>query len=221
MDTLSLEVSPRDIHRKKVDSLRKNGITPLHLYGKGITSVSLQADTLAVSSVVRKAGHNIPVSITTKGTKAETLVFVGEVQYNPMTNQLLHVDFFSIDINRPLKRDIPISLTGESPGVRVHRGVLVQGLHALAVESLPLNMPERIEVDISVLQEIDQGIRVADYTPSAGISVLSDPEDLIVRVSAPRVDRSARADFTDASDEMTDSQITVSAEGEEREDSQP
>ena len=62
---------------------------------------------------------------------------------------------------------------------------------------------------------------MADYTPSAGISVLSDPEDLIVRVSAPRVDRSARADFTDASDEMTDSQITVSAEGEEREDSQP
>ena len=207
MDTLSLEVSPRDIHRKKVDTLRKNGITPLHLYGKGITSVSLQADTLAVSNIVKKAGHNIPVSITTKGTPDETLVFIGEVQYNPVTNQLLHVDFFRVDISRPMKRDVPISLIGESPVVRIHRGVLVQGLHSLAVECLPLNMPERIEVDISVLQEIDQGLRVSDCIPGSGISVLSDPDDLIVRVSAPRIDRSARGDSIDTSDEVTNSQI--------------
>ena len=208
MDTLSLEVSPRDIHRKKVNSLRKNGITPLHLYGKGIVSVSLQADTLAVSAIVKRAGHNIPVSIVTKGTQDETLVFVGEVQYNPTTNQILHVDFFSIDVSHSLKRDVPIFLTGESPGVRVHRGVLVQGLHSLTVECLPLNMPERIEVDISMLEEIDQGIRVADYIPESGVNVLSDPEDLIVRVSAPRIDRSARTDTIDTSGEEPASQIT-------------
>ena len=99
-------------------------------------------------------------------------------------------------------RDVPISLTGESPGVRMNRGVLSQGIQFLSVECLPLETPERIEIDISVLEEIDSSIRVKDYSPPSGIKVLSDAEDLIARVSAPRAARTARG--SDADDGSVD-----------------
>jgi large subunit ribosomal protein L25 len=64
---------------------------------------------------------------------------------------------------------------------------LMQTLHTLSVECLPMEMPERIQIDISGLEELDQGIRVSDYDPGSGIAILTDPEELIVRVGAPRI----------------------------------
>lgn len=202
MDTLSLDVSHRIIQRKKVSALRKEGITPLHLYGRGISSSSLQAKSSDVSRIVNLAGHNIPVTISLSASNEQSLAFVGEVQYDPSSDEILHVDFLRVDTNQPMKRDVPISLTGESPGVRMNRGVLSQGIQFLSVECLPLETPERIEIDISVLEEIDSSIRVKDYSPPSGIKVLSDAEDLIARVSAPRAARTARG--SDADDGSVD-----------------
>ena len=215
MDTLSLDVSHRIIQRKKVNALRKEGITPLHLYGRGISSSSLQAKSSDVLRIVNLAGHNIPVTISQSDSNEQSLAFVGEVQYDPVSDEILHVDFLRVDTSQPMKRDVPIYLTGESPAVRVSRGLLSQGIQFLSVECLPLETPERIEIDISVLEEIDAFIRVKDYSPSSGIKVLSDPEDIIARVSAPRAARSNRE--SDAGDDPIDLSIESQPAGETEE----
>ena len=115
------------------------------------------------------------------------LELVREVQHHPITNRILHVDFFRVDVLQRVKGEVPIPLLGEAPAVRIHHGILMQTLHTLSVECLPMEMPERVEIDISGLEELEQGIRVSDYIPSPGITVLSDSEELIVRVGAPRV----------------------------------
>lgn len=187
MDAVSLTVEPRDVMRKKVKALRRSGMIPVHLYGRDMQSMSLQATLASVSKVVNQVGRNIPLYLTVAGSNEQNLVFVREVQHHPITNQLLHVDFYRVDASRRIIGEVPVALFGEAPAVRVHRGVLMQTLYQLSVECLPMEMPERIEIDISGLEELDQSIRVSDFAPSQGIIVLTDPEELIVRVSAPRI----------------------------------
>ena len=102
MDTLSLDVSHRIIQRKKVNALRKEGITPLHLYGRGISSSSLQAKSSDVLRIVNLAGHNIPVTISQSDSNEQSLAFVGEVQYDPVSDEILHVDFLRVDTSQPM-----------------------------------------------------------------------------------------------------------------------
>ena len=187
MDAISLEATPRDVLGKKVSVLRRSGMTPIHLYGKGIDSRALQADSVTVNKVVSQVGQNIPLQLKVSDTNEQALVFVREVQRHAVTNQILHIDFYRVDATERLRGEIPVVLTGEAPAVRVHRGILMQTLHTLAVECLPMDTPERIEVDISLLEALDQGIRVSDLATDPAITILTDPEELIVRVNAPRV----------------------------------
>ena len=187
MDAISLEATPRDVLGKKVSNLRRAGMTPIHLYGKGIDSRALQADSVTVNKVVSQVGQNIPLQLKVSDTNEQALVFVREVQRHAVTNHILHIDFYRVDATERLRGEIPVFLTGEAPAVRVHRGILMQTLHTLAVECLPMDTPERIEVDISLLEALDQGIRVSDLATDPAITILTDPEELIVRVNAPRV----------------------------------
>jgi large subunit ribosomal protein L25 len=193
MDTISLDVGPRDVLRKKVKALRRSGVTPLHLYGQDMPSLALQADSATVAKIVGQVGRNIALYLKVEGSQDQNLVFVREVQHHPITNRILHVDFYRANVTQRIKGDVPITLLGEAPAVRVHRGILMQSLHQLSVECLPLEMPGKIEIDISGLEELDQGIRVSDFVPGQGISILTDPDELIVRVGSPRVGEEAVA----------------------------
>ena len=187
MDAISLEVTPRDVLGKKVSVLRRSGTTPIHLYGKGVPSRALQGDTTTVARIVSQAGQNIPLYLKVNDTQGQDLVFVREVQRHPVTNQILHVDFYRVEATQRLRGEIPVVLTGDAPAVRVHRGILMQTLHTLVVECLPMDTPEKIDVDISNLEDLDQGIRVSDLATDPAITILTDPEELIVRINPPRV----------------------------------
>ena len=110
-----------------------------------------------------------------------------EVQRHAITNQILHVDFYRVEATQRVRGEIPVVLSGEAPAVRIHRGVLMQALFTLVVEALPMDMPERIDVDISHIEELDQDIRVSDISVGQAITVLTDSEELVVRINAPRV----------------------------------
>ena len=193
MDTISIDAFTRDVVGKKVVVLRRKGITPLHLYGKGMESMPQQADSATVAKLIRQVGHHMPLYLKLEGGTRQELVFVQEVQRHPVTNRILHVDLHRVDITHSMKGEVPITLVGEAPAVHVHRGTLIQSLHYLSVECLPMDMPERVEVDISHLEELDQVVRVKDLAPRPGITVLSEPEEAIVRISPPRVEEEEKA----------------------------
>lgn len=208
METLSFQVSKRVVLGKKVKELRRQGLTPLHLYGKGAPSVSLQADSPAVADIVKQVGNNIPLNLSYSEAETPDLVFVREIQRHPISNQILHVDFYRIDVTQKVRGVVPIFLQNESPAVRIHGGVLSQLTHSLSVECLPMDMPERIDIDISVIEIPDQAIRVSDFITDNRITVLADPEEIIARVTPPRVTQ--QQELADQGNEMPGPVETVS-----------
>ena len=141
MEDLTLSVDKRVVTGKKVSLLRREGITPLHLYGNGIDSQSLQCNTALISKVINEAGTNIPVNLQVEGETSENICFVREVQYHPVTDRLVHVDFMKVDINKPVRAEVPVIVEGLSPAVRNMGGTLLQPLPTVTVEALPMDIP--------------------------------------------------------------------------------
>ena len=184
---LSLQLEPRTVVGKKVRHLRRQGIIPVHLYGKGTDSVNLQGDATEVLRIVVQAGGNIPVSVSVAGHSTPSLAFIREIQRNPLTETLLHVDFYQVPMTEVTQAEVPIYLVGEAPAVRMQGGVLLQALHTIQMEALPLDMPQYVELDLSGLDDFEKALHISDVTVGENMTVLNDPDEMIARVNAPRV----------------------------------
>ncbi|MFQ5860313.1 MAG: 50S ribosomal protein L25 [Dehalococcoidia bacterium] len=167
---------------KRVKRLRRAGIIPVHLYGRGITSRTLQAPLTELTKVLVQAGRTAPVSITIGREKGKHLAFVRDIQWDPVQETILHVDFLQVDVTRTLRSEVPITLVGEAPAGRMPGASLVQDLYAVEVEALPMDMPHEIEMDVSSLTEPDHVIRVAGLSPPANVTILTDLEALVAHV---------------------------------------
>lgn len=181
------EVEQRRSFGKKNKALRRRGLTPVHLYGRGIAPLSLQGDALQLERLVAQAGHNTPVSLGIRDQETSHFTFIREVQRDPVTEQLLHVDFLQVSMTETMRAEVPIELTGEPAAVRIQGGILYQSTYAVSVECLPLDLPNSVQLDVSHLEDFEQTITVADIDLGDKVSILSDPEELIARVHAPRV----------------------------------
>ena len=184
---LTLELETRSVVGKKVQTLRRQGITPVHLYGRGATSMSLQAEASKILRIVAQAGKNRPVSVSVSGQETPYLAFIREVQRHPVSEAILHVDFYQVPMTEIAQANVPIRLIGEAPAVRMLNGVLNQVLPTLRVECLPLAVPEYFELDMSGLDDFEKALRVSDIPPSDIVTFLNNPNDVIARVNAPRV----------------------------------
>ena len=185
-EAVKLELEPRDTLGKKVKELRRAGIIPVHLYGPGVESRSLQCQAQKLIQVLARAGGNTPITISVPGERGSQLAFAREIQWDPRRDDLLHVDFLVAEASRPVSAQVPIILTGESPGARSTGGTVMQQLRDLDVEALPLEMPGQVEVDISGLTEEEGVIRVGDIALPSNVTLLTDPEEVIARIELPR-----------------------------------
>jgi len=206
MEGLTLATDKREITGKKVAILRRDGITPIHLYGNGIESQSLQCDTATVSKVVLEAGTNIPVTVTVPGNSEENVCFVREVQYHPVTDRLIHVDFMKVDVTRTVRAEVPIIISGLSPAVRNMGGTLLQPLQSVTVEALPMNIPAMFSLNSDLLIDFDTNFYVSDLEAPDNISIINDEEDLVAGVVAPRIEREVSLDGDEESDEDAESE---------------
>ena len=184
MDKVILRTEARTLTGKQVKQLRNRGITPIHLYGKAVDSQSLQIDTLTLQRVLGQVGRTSPVTLQVNGE--EYFAFAREIQRHPTSGALLHVDFLYVPLTERMRGQVPLYLTGEAPAVRVEAGVLMQALHFLEVECLPTEMPSSVEVDISHLDDFEKAVHVSDTSLSPTVTILNNPEGLVVRVQPPR-----------------------------------
>ena len=201
MDSLTLQLEPRSVVGRKVGALRRQGITPAHLYGMGIEPLILQAESPALQRLVASAGGNIPVTVSITGEEGSHLAFIREVQRHPVTEVILHVDFFQVPMTEVTQAEIPVHLVGESPAVRLSNGILFHALHTILVECLPLDVPPSVELDISVLDDFEKALRRSDIDLGDKVTILTDPNEVIARVNPPRV--------------VVEEVAAVAAEGEE------
>lgn len=187
MDALRLEVELRPITGKQVVALRRQGITPIHLYGKGVAPLPLQADSPTLQKLVVRAGRNVPVSVSVRGTQETHLAFIREIQRHPVTEAILHVDFYQVSLAERMRAQVPLYLTGEAPAVRAMSGSLFHALRFIEVDCLPLDLPQYVEVNVSGLIDFEQAIYVSSIKLGDAVTILTDPNELIARVNQPRV----------------------------------
>lgn len=183
MEKIELQVKTREISGKKVRFLRRQNITPVHLLGHGIDSLTLQCDTPQLQRVLSQAGKTRLVSLKLDESKKPRNVVVREIQKDAVTGRLLHVDFYQVRMEEKIKVEVPIVLVGEAPALKVKDNTLVQELTILNIECLPDQIPNSVEVNLSPLTEADQSIQVKSIALGAGITILNDPEQTIARVS--------------------------------------
>ena len=184
MDQIELEAAPREILGKKVRFLRRQGITPANLYGRGVESISLQCDTAKLIRVLVQAGQTKLIELKLSHEKRPRTVMVREMQREPGMGALLHVDFYQVQMAERVKVEVPIVLVGEAPALKSKENTLIHELNTLSVECLPAKIPANIELDLSVLTEPDQAIRVKDVELDEEVAVLNDPELVLVRISS-------------------------------------
>jgi len=183
MEQIELLTTARETLGKKVRFLRRQGITPVHLFGHDVKSLALQCDTAQLQQVLAQAGRTRLVSLQLDKGKKPRNTLIREIQREPRTGELLHVDFYQVKTTEKTKVEVPIVLVGEAPALKLKEHMLEQELNSLTVECLPTDIPASIEVDVSFLTEVDQAIRVKDIALGEEVAVLNDPELMVVKIS--------------------------------------
>jgi len=189
MDKIELKVADREILGKKVKHLRRQGITPVHVFGHGIDSLALQCDTRELERVLGQAGLTRLINLKLAKEKKPRTVVVREFDRDWRRGELVHVDFYQVKMEEKIRLEIPVVLLGEAPALKVKTNMLDHELGTLTVECLPAKIPDSIEVDISSLAELDQAIRVKDITLDKDITVLNNPDLVVAKISLRPVEK--------------------------------
>ena len=182
-----LKVTPREVLGKKVRALRREGLTPANIYGPKVESTAVQVLTEELRHVLKTAGRNDIVYLRLDGDEPRP-TFVRDIQQNPVTDAILHVDFFQISLRDKVRADVPIHLVGLSPAVDTFGGILMHGLDHVTVEALPTEVPSFLELDVSPLVEINQALHVSDLELPEDVTLLTDPEQVVAKVAPPAVE---------------------------------
>ncbi|MDP2919773.1 MAG: 50S ribosomal protein L25 [Dehalococcoidia bacterium] len=214
MTTLELKVSKRTIEGKKVKELRRNGVTPAHLFGPKVESVTIQVDTATLKRTLAEAGRTRLVNLLIGDEKAPRTVMVREVQVDTIKGDILHVDFYQVQLTENIRVDVPIIFMGESVAAKTKGNTLVQELNQLSVQALPASIPSSVSVDVSVLVTADQMIRVKDIQVPKEVTILNDPNVVVARI-AVRIEELA------PEKPKAEAEEAVPAEGEEAEGKEP
>ncbi len=186
MDKLSLKLEPRTITGKKVKNLRKTGLVPASICGKGVQSESFQLDAREFGLVYRRVGRSGLIDLQLpSGTQS---AFVRQVQRHPVSQQFLHVDFRIVDLRTEIVADVPVVMVGENELVARGEGVLSIGHPTLHVRALPADLPQQIEVDISQITDFTTVIHVRDLNLGDKVQVLTAEDDNVVTVTPSRMD---------------------------------
>ena len=180
MDQIIIDAEERTALRKKLGALRRSGITPIHIYGRGIESLTLQAATPELIHTLRAVGFTTP--LTVKVGSDEHFVIVRQIQRHPVTERLLHVDLIQVSRTERRQASVPIHFEGEAVAAREEGAQVFEDLHALEVEALPTEIPSQLIADLGLLVEADSVIRAGAIELPANVTLVTDPEASVVRI---------------------------------------
>jgi large subunit ribosomal protein L25 len=178
---MQLKASPRQPMGKRSRRMLREGKLPAIVYGHNTEATPITLDRLEFQKVFIKSGRTQLVDLVLDGDRTEK-VLVREIQTHPRRLGPIHVDFYQVNLQEKIEVEVPVHITGESAPVKRGDADILQPLHSIRVECLPSDIPGSFEVDITPLEEIDMELRVSDISPPKGVTVLEDPEDLVVKI---------------------------------------
>ncbi len=184
METFSITANLRQESGRKTEKLREQGIVPGVMYGFETEPINLSVDRNALNRLYQEAGSSSVIELELNGEKHSVLI--QDIQRDPLTDYIIHVDFRRINMNQKVETAVHIALVGESPAVKDFGGTLIHSLEEVEVSSLPSALVPELEVDISGLKTFDDVIRVGDLQVPEGMEILTAPDVTVALVQAPR-----------------------------------
>jgi large subunit ribosomal protein L25 len=183
----TLAAQHREITGKAVARLRRAGQLPAVVYGHGVASNNVTVDSHEFDVLRKRIGPNALVDLSVDGSTALP-VLIHDVQIHPVHRRPLHADLFLVRMTEELTVDVPLVATGESHAVVQLNGTLLHPTETLRVKALPDHLPQSIEYSIDSLIDFDAAIYVRDLTIPSDVTLLTDPDEIIAKVQAPRIE---------------------------------
>lgn len=184
MVKLQLTVEKRKIFGRQVKKLRQAGILPANIYGKKTKSLAVAVKLADFSKVYKQTGETGIVELKVEKEEKTRPVLIHNVQTHPVTDYFLHVDFHQVVLTEKTRAVVPVAIVGQSRAVTDKKGVLLTILSELEAEALPKDLPEKLEIDVRNLLEVDDQILVKDIKVAKGVVILNQPEEVVVKIGA-------------------------------------
>jgi large subunit ribosomal protein L25 len=182
MDEVVVKANKRQVVGKKVKVLRREGMLPAVVYGHNIDSIPITLDMREANRSLERLSPSALVIVDIDGEQHYTLV--RDKQRNPVKRSIIHIDFQAVSLTEKVRSNVNIKLVGEPPAIENYLGILVPSLEQLSIECLPKDLPNRIDVDVSGLEEIGDSLLVKDIIAPDGVEILSDLEDVVAVIIA-------------------------------------
>lgn len=175
----------REKGKNKVNKLRAEGLVPANLYGYKSEPTDIVVNGRDFDHLIHSAaGTHVILKLVIDNGQSPTVI-VKETQRNPLRDDLLHVDFLSVALDEKITAAVPVSLVGDSAGVR-EGGILQHGLWEVQVEALPTNLPDHLEIDISNLG-IGESLHASDIPLPPELALITSPDEVLASVLTPTV----------------------------------
>jgi large subunit ribosomal protein L25 len=184
MEKIVIKANRREVIGKQVKALRREGKLPAVIYGHGVEPTAITLDARESNKVLSGVGASTLITIDLEGE--EYAVLVRDRQNHVLRRHLLHVDFQALSMTETVRASVALILgEEEAPAVKAYGAMIITGVESLEIECLPTDLVDRIVVDVTSLESIGDSILVKDLPMPDGISILDDPETMVVVATAP------------------------------------
>lgn len=210
MTQLILKTQIRKVSGKQNKALREQGMIPAVVYGRKTEPLSLEINLKEFLALYQQAGETdlIDLVIEDNGKQTTKHVLIQDLARDFITGQIIHVDFYEVEMDRPVTTHVPLVFINEAPAIKLG-GVLVKSMDEVEIEALPKDLPHAIEVDISSLDELDKTLYIRDLKIPQGVKILVAGDTPVITVSAPLTEEELKAEL---GEEKTVAEVEVEGE---------
>jgi large subunit ribosomal protein L25 len=180
---MDLSVKTREKFGKAVKALRREGLIPAELYGHGAKNVHLSVPMKEFVKVFKEAGMNTVVMLLMEKNKKPAIIY--DVMRDAVTDEVAHIDFYEVRMDEKIRAKVPLEFTGEASAVKEKGAVLNKSMTEIEVEALPQDLPHRLTVDLSPLDDLNKSIYVRDIVVPRGVAVLIGGETALATATPP------------------------------------
>lgn len=173
-----------DLRGSNTKLIRSTGSIPAVVYGQGNEPITISVDSMELLKTLRDEGKNAIISLNVGASPVQ--VMLHDYQADPLKDELLHADFYIVNMSEAVDVDVPIHLDGDAQGVK-DGGILQQPLHELSIRAKPGSIPEEIKIDVASLT-VGDSITVGDLKGAASYEVMADENTTIVTILAPQTE---------------------------------
>ena len=186
MSKIVLNAVPRTIIGKQVNQLRREGKLPAIIYGHKVDPKPITLDLREATKVLSTTTSSSLITVILEGKEYPSLV--REKQINFILGTLKHIDFLTVSLTEKIRASVSVVFEGEAPVVKEFNAILSSGLNQIEIEAYPKDLPESFIVDVSILKELGDSILVKDIAIPENVTVLSDPEEMILFASSQKAE---------------------------------